>query len=111
MSSHALSTTIAGSPRESPCRYCSVVSKANGEDPIGTAVTAAQWLFIEVPQPWAKDPWQGQSPESLEVFQLIEQTPRLWQQLRIVAIAPDKVYSQPGHCHVFFYRKPEGLVA
>ncbi|MGF1568040.1 MAG: hypothetical protein ACFCVD_08200 [Nodosilinea sp.] len=29
------------------CRYCSVTSQAAGEDPIGTAIAADQWLFIE----------------------------------------------------------------
>ncbi|MEL6138262.1 MAG: sucrase ferredoxin [Cyanobacteria bacterium J06626_23] len=87
------------------CRYCSVVSKANGEDPIGTAVTADQWLFIEVPLPWAKNPWAGQPAKLLRVFEYIEQKPRLWKTLRIVAIASDKTESKPGHSHVFFYQK------
>lgn len=35
-------------------RFCSVVSKANGEDPIGTAGTADHWLITEIPQPWSE---------------------------------------------------------
>ncbi|MEO1592801.1 MAG: sucrase ferredoxin [Cyanobacteria bacterium J06632_22] len=93
---------------DADCRYCSVVSKANGEDPIGTAVTADQWLFVEVPLPWAKNPWAGQPAELLRVFEDIEQRPRLWQALRIVAIAPDKTDSTSGYSHVFFYQKPQG---
>ena len=33
------------------CRFCSLVSKANGEDPIGTAGTADHWLVVEFAQP------------------------------------------------------------
>lgn len=36
------------------CQFCSVVSKANGEDPIGTAITADIWLIMEIPLPWTK---------------------------------------------------------
>ncbi|NEP17638.1 MAG: sucrase ferredoxin [Leptolyngbya sp. SIO4C1] len=94
-------------PSDSRCRYCSVVSKAKGEDPIGTAVPASQWLLIEVPQPWAKDPWQDQ-PALLSLFAQIEQRPRRWQQLRILAIAPDRQRDRPDARHVFFYQQPVG---
>ncbi|MEM9092409.1 MAG: sucrase ferredoxin [Cyanobacteria bacterium P01_F01_bin.53] len=93
------------------CQYCSVASKANGEDPIGTAVTAQQWLFIEVPQPWAKNPWVNQSATLLALFQQIERQPRLWSDLRILAIAPDKIESTASKRHVFFYQKPQGAIA
>ena len=36
------------------CRFCSQVSKGNGEDPIGTAGTANHWLVMELPQPWTE---------------------------------------------------------
>lgn len=90
----------------SPCRYCSVTSQANGEDPIGTAIAADLWIMIEAPRPWAKDPWQAESAELLEVFQSVENHPRLWQQVRILAIAPDRENSQPGYRHVISYRRP-----
>lgn len=93
------------------CQYCSVVAKANGQDPIGTAVTAQQWLLIEVPQPWAKNPWADQSPDLQALFQKIERQPRLWRKLRILAIAPDKANSTAGDRHVFFYRQPRGAAS
>ncbi|MEM6838981.1 MAG: sucrase ferredoxin [Cyanobacteria bacterium P01_C01_bin.120] len=98
------------SPTEA-CQYCSVVSRANGEDPIGTAIAADRWLMIEVPRPWAKNPWQQESPALLALFQTLEKQPRLWQQLRILAIAPDRDYSRPGHRHVISYRRPGRLFA
>ncbi len=96
---------------DSACQYCSVVSKANGEDPIGTAVTAQQWLLIEVPQPWVKNPWAGQSADLLELFEAIERQPKLWKSLRILAIAPDKTYSTKSDRHVFFYQQPKGATS
>jgi len=33
------------------CRFCSLVSQNNGEDPIGTAGTYDRWLIIELPLP------------------------------------------------------------
>lgn len=37
------------------CRFCSLVSKANKEDPIGTAGTCDHWLIMEIPQPWPQE--------------------------------------------------------
>jgi hypothetical protein len=37
------------------CRFCSLVSKANVEDPIGTAGTYNHWLIMEIPQPWPQE--------------------------------------------------------
>ena len=101
---------------QQPCQYCSVTAKANKEDPIGTAATAKLWLLIEVPQPWAKNPWDqsacgGQSAELLALFDAVEQQPQLWQDLSILAIAPDKTLSTVGKRHVFFYRQPQGATA
>jgi len=92
---------------DSHCRYCSEVSKAYGEDPIGTAITARQWLFIEVPQPWAKNPWLDQDKGLLALFQRIENQLKLWKSLRILAIAPDKAASTKDKRHVFFYEQSQ----
>lgn len=117
MTTRQLSPTQPVSSGQQPCQYCSVTAKANKEDPIGTAVTARLWLFIEVPQPWAKNPWvkdsSGRSGDSKlaqlgELFDAIERYPQLWQDLRILAIAPDKVVSTPSKRHVFFYGQPQG---
>jgi len=99
-----LSTAVDGED----CRYCSVVSKAVGEDPIGTAIAADQWVFIEVSRPWTKALWQDQSHLSslLPLFDQIQRRPRLWLQLRIGAIAPDADYSRPGYTHVLYYQRP-----
>ena len=100
-----------GNSKSSPCRYCSVVSKANGVSPIGTAIVADLWIMIEVPHPWAQDPWQEESASLLDLFQSLERRPRLWQRVRILAIALDRDYSQPGYRHVMSYRRPSPLFA
>ncbi|MEL6453131.1 MAG: sucrase ferredoxin [Cyanobacteria bacterium J06623_5] len=102
-----LSATPRNIDIDSYCRYCSEVSRANGEDPIGTAITAQQWLFIEVPQPWAKNPWLDQGKDLLSLFQRIEKQIRLWKNLRILAIAPDKAASTKDKRHLFFYQQPQ----
>ncbi|MBE9064275.1 sucrase ferredoxin [cf. Phormidesmis sp. LEGE 11477] len=93
------------------CQYCSITSKVNREDPIGTAITARLWLLIEVPQPWAKNPWAQSSPELLMLFAQIERRPRLWRDLRILAIAPDKTTSTKDKRHLFFYQQPPEAAA
>ncbi len=94
-------------PQKSDCRYCSVVAKAKAVAPIGTAIVADLWIAIEVPYPWAKNPWQRESPELIELFESLVKHPRLWRSTRILAIAPDQEYSQQGHRHVLCYRRPK----
>lgn len=107
----ASSQTTDQAGQHQACQYCCVTSKNNGEDPIGTAVTARMWLFLEVPQPWAKNPWAQESPELLALFEAIERQPRLWRDLRILAIAPDQTDSTKGDRHLFFYQQPTGVAA
>ncbi|NJR69346.1 MAG: sucrase ferredoxin [Synechococcales cyanobacterium CRU_2_2] len=105
--------SLAQQLQSDDCRYCSVVSKSAGEDPIGTAMTADQWLIIEVPRPWSDSPWSNK-PELeslLQVFESVERDRNLYDKLRILAIAPDKRQSKPGYSHVFHYRRPARLFA
>jgi hypothetical protein len=39
------------------CRFCSEISQANGEDPIGSANNAEQYFIIEAAQPWPDNIW------------------------------------------------------
>lgn len=89
------------------CRFCSEVSQANGEDPIGTAGTADHWLLIEMPQPWTEKMFQ----EDPRIKSLIELLKQLFMKkgimLRPVLIVPDKAYSQPGQTRIIYYRRPQ----
>ncbi|MCC5667845.1 sucrase ferredoxin [Nostoc sp. CHAB 5784] len=95
------------------CRYCSVVSQANGEDPIGTAGTVDEWLIVEVPRPWKAELWQ-EKPEFQPLLQVVEQlasNPMRYFKGRLLAIAPDKAYTHPEWVRVFYYQRPAQLFA
>jgi hypothetical protein len=87
------------------------VSKANGEDPIGTAGTYDQLLLVEVPQPWTCKIWQ-QYPYLQPLNQLVQNTMR-WQgvRIRLMALAPDKDYSHPERIRVIHFHRPQGPFA
>ena len=96
----------------STCRYCSEVSQIQGEDPIGTAGIADEWLMIEVSRPWNKDIWQDK-PEYRPIIgilmELERRNPDL--SLRLMAISPDKEYSQSDRIRVFYYCRPGEVFA
>ncbi|MEL6603104.1 MAG: sucrase ferredoxin [Cyanobacteria bacterium J06614_10] len=91
------------------CQFCSVISKNNGEDPIGTASTHDYWLFIDLPLPWIFENWR-RDPVMGQLIALFE-----WLilkkgvKLRPLAIAPDADYSQPGYHRILFYHRPSRL--
>ncbi|MDZ7959065.1 MAG: sucrase ferredoxin [Aulosira sp. DedQUE10] len=92
------------------CRFCSEISQANGEDPIGSANAVEQYLIIETPQPWPDLMWIEPEPmpqEVVDAFKIV------WELniIRPLAIAPDKEYSVPGYKHVLHYRRAAGLFA
>ncbi|UKO96858.1 sucrase ferredoxin [Nostoc sp. UHCC 0870] len=93
------------------CRFCSEISQANGEDPIGSAIAVEQYLIIEAAQPWPIPIWIEPDPMPQGVLDALN---FVWEgggTVRQLAIAPDKEYSIPGYKHVFHYRRPAGLFA
>jgi hypothetical protein len=89
------------------CRFCSLISKANGEDPIGSAPITDRWLIVELPQPWSAQVFQA-DPQIQTVLALIKTLVLRGVKLRPLAIAPDRGYSQPGYRRVLYYRRPTG---
>ncbi|PPS41242.1 sucrase ferredoxin [Chroococcidiopsis sp. TS-821] len=89
------------------CQFCSVVSKANGEDPIGSAKATDTWIVVELPLPWLKECLILDSPLS-PAFQAIREGNT---KLTAIAIAPDRQYSIPGYTRVFCYQRPSQLFA
>ncbi|ESA33703.1 sucraseferredoxin family protein [Leptolyngbya sp. Heron Island J] len=89
------------------CRFCSQVSKGNGEDPIGTAGTANHWLVMELPQPWTEQMFK----EDPRITPLIELFKKLFMRhgimMQPVLIAPDREYSHPGKTRVIYYHRPQ----
>ena len=89
------------------CRFCSIVSKANGEDPIGTAGTADHWLVVEFAQPWTDKMFQ-EDPRIAPLIELFKQLfMRHGVMMRPLLIAPDPDYSRPGETRVIYYRRPQ----
>ena len=91
------------------CRYCSEVSKTQGEDPIGTAGEAEHWLVFEFPLPWSEKGMQD-NPRIKPLIPIVRSI--FLNQgffLKIIAIAPDRDYSRPDHTRIFYYRRPSKL--
>jgi hypothetical protein len=97
-----MSTPIA----PADCRFCSLVSQANGEDPIGSANPAHQWLIIEQPLPWAPQQF-SQDPQIQPIIALIRRL-ALYHGIKVkpILIAPDRDYSQPDYRRILYYTRP-----
>ncbi|MFN6559112.1 MAG: sucrase ferredoxin [Nostoc sp. ChiSLP01] len=91
------------------CRFCSLVSKTNKEDPIGTAGTCDHWLIMEIPQPWPQDIFQ-ENRTIKALFNFVEEViVKHGVKLRPILIAPDRHYSHPGFTRVLYYYRPAKL--
>ena len=88
------------------CHFCSVVSKNNGEDPIGTAQNTDIYLIIEIPLPWTEENLLSNSAIK-QVLVLLKELQTQNIQVMPMAIAPDKEYSVSGYTRVMHYRRPE----
>ncbi|AFZ33416.1 Sucraseferredoxin family protein (plasmid) [Gloeocapsa sp. PCC 7428] len=91
----------------SECRFCSEVSRANGEDPIGSASYADHWLIMEIPQPWSPQ-LLAENPQTQPIFKLIRKLIlNHGIKLKAIAIAPEREYSQPGYTRILYYHKTQ----
>lgn len=93
------------------CQFCSDISQAVGEAPIGTAGHYDYWLVVELPQPWSEialDQNEVLKPYLPAIKSLVYEKGI---KLRPLAIAPDPDYSQTGYTRVLFYRRPTELFA
>ncbi|ASC71045.1 hypothetical protein XM38_019940 [Halomicronema hongdechloris C2206] len=91
---------------ETNCRFCSLVSKANGQDPIGSAGTYHHWLIVEIPQPWPTTIWQ-EHPIVAPVLQMVKALRQQGVYVRPLMIAPERDYSHPDFTRVLYYRRPQ----
>ncbi len=91
------------------CRFCSLVSQANGEDPIGTAGTCDHWLIIEISQPWPQEIFE-KNPTTRALIGLFQELVfNHGIKLKPILIAPDREYSHPEFTRVFYYYRPAKL--
>jgi hypothetical protein len=108
---YVLLITMTNKKAPKNCRFCSEISQANGEDPIGSALTPEQYLIIEAAPPWPDEIWIEPNPMPQGVLDALNYT---WEQdisIRQLAIAPDREYSQRGLTRVIHYRRPAKLFA
>jgi hypothetical protein len=94
----------------SDCRFCSLISQANGEDPIGSAETLHNWFAIEIELPWSEKRL-AEKPLLTKAIALMTQ--KIASGIKIIGqlIARDREYSQPGYTRLFYYRRPSNLFA
>jgi hypothetical protein len=87
---------------------CALISKANGEELIGTANHFEHCFVLELPLPWPRDAFQSvHLPKDLSA--LFKAANARGLNLRPQAIVPDPIYSQPGYTRVILYRRPAKL--
>ncbi|MEH2213239.1 sucrase ferredoxin [Nostoc sp.] len=91
------------------CRFCSLISKANQEDPIGTAGTCDHWLIMEIPQPWPQEIFQENPTIKALINDFQKVIVKHGINLRPILIAPDREYSYPGFTRVLYYYRPAKL--
>lgn len=91
------------------CQFCSMVSKANGEDPIGSASYANHWLIIEIPQPWSSQLFAEDSRIQPVLTLIRNLILNYGIKIKPIAIAPEREYSQPGYTRVLYYYRPAEL--
>ncbi|NJO52490.1 MAG: sucrase ferredoxin [Leptolyngbyaceae cyanobacterium RM2_2_4] len=96
-------------PSLKDCRFCSQISKANGEDPIGTAMTCDHWLVMEIAPPWSHNLFKADPRIKPLVTLLKTLVIQKGVKLMIMLIAPDAEYSRPGLSRVMYYYRPAQL--
>lgn len=89
------------------CQLCSVISKSNGEDPIGTAKHCDGWLIIEWPQPWIIQDLMN-DPLVKKIFGLTQKCKQEKAfDIQPVLIAPDAKYSIKNNTRILYYQRPD----
>ena len=91
-------------------RLCSVFSRANQEDPGGSAPSWARCVVMELATPWESDVSQtGHFPRM--VAEVLDAAERRGLSTRLQCVEPDPDYSVEEHCRVVFFARPEGPFA
>ena len=89
--------------------FCSILAQEQGFDPIGTASPYEELILIELPLPWAYRIWDSPHlPADLTEFVLAASKAREYR-LRVLFVAPEAEYCQPGLLRVIHFQRPVGL--
>lgn len=90
------------------CQLCSEISKANGEDLIGSAGNYDHFLFFEMPEPWSEN-FVYQHPQLGVIHTMTKALRQHGISARVMAIAPD--YKKSNLTRVLHYQRPTGHFA
>lgn len=86
---------------------CSVFSRANGEDPGGTAPSWERCLMLELARPWDSDVQQtGHFPSP--VGEVLAKVEGQGGPVKLQCLAPDPEYSVDGHTRLLLFSRPAG---
>lgn len=86
-------------------RMCSLVTKAAGEDPIGSVAAFDRLLLIEVPLPWPRA--VRNAPRfSAEVDTVLSRVDASGLRYRMYGLVPDRHYTPEGFTRVIDVRRP-----
>lgn len=99
-----MTKTSMTSDRSQP-PFCSVLSRNNNEDPIGSAAPHLRYLLIEVPMPWEYDVKNSPHfPNGLKevLTRCVEQSGKF----RFLAFCSDTLRSPDDHVRVFYFARP-----
>lgn len=91
-------------------RLCSVVSKASGEDPVGSATPFKHCLMVEVEAPWEEDTTKSRGFQK-GLWEVIEAARDRGLIGKFTALMPDPEYSRQGHTRFLYFRRPPGPFA
>lgn len=85
---------------------CSLVAHGRSLDPIGTAGGGFErHIFVEMPLPWSRNVLDSPGFPN-DLVELPDRSKRDGRPARVLAIAPDPVYSVPGHTRVIHLQRP-----
>lgn len=89
-----------------PRRLCSVIAKAQGDHPLGSAWAVRRMLAMELDLPWPENFFAARAfPEGMG-----KELEALWPDhldTGMLAFAPDRVHAEPGMTRVIDFRYPD----
>lgn len=89
-----------------PRRLCSVIAKAQGDNPLGSAWAVRRMVAMELDLPWPEDFFAARAfPEGMS-----EKLTTLWAEhldYGIMAFAPDRAHAVPGMTRIIDFRYPD----
>lgn len=85
--------------------FCSVLSRTNNEDPIGSAAPHQRYLLIEVPMPWDYDV-KNSTHFPVGLKEVLSRCAEQSGKFRFLAFCSDTLRSPDDHVRVFYFARP-----